>query len=55
MNQLVYAVTAIVALPFAALLFLACLSEIEALRAWIKERAQSTTLEKKPEGQAIPV
>jgi hypothetical protein len=41
------------ALPFAILLFLACLSEIEALLCSIKDIAQSTILEKKLEGQAL--
>jgi hypothetical protein len=43
MDQLVYGITAVVALPFAILLFLACLSEIEALRVWIKDTAHGAS------------
>jgi hypothetical protein len=54
MNQLVYAITAIAALPFATLLVLACLSEIEALRASIKRHSPKRNLKEKTGSPSHP-
>jgi hypothetical protein len=52
-NQLVYVITAVVALPFATLLVLACLSEIEALRCWIR-RSPNHNIGERPERPSRP-